>query len=198
MDYMRFKNPRSNIASHSSMTWILKNIAIVGNENTKKRNSRILQFPRSKSLKLSSWSSLQAQSLQAYQLSMIILILLLGSSLGSSVQPTDAYQMLGRVRQCKEFHIYADQTLCNGCFGRIAGKTASQCIRRIKSQKSQSFRYLKQNLKRYVKRAVLTFANNLIWILESKKFTVKRVQQFDASSHAETFKYTKDKIKGGS
>ena len=39
------------------------------------------------------------------------------------------------------------------------------------------------------------FANNLIWILENKKFTVKRVQQFDASGHAEIFKYNKDKIK---
>ncbi|MGQ0518402.1 hypothetical protein ACT453_54030, partial [Bacillus sp. D-CC] len=39
------------------------------------------------------------------------------------------------------------------------------------------------------------FANNLIWILESKKFAVKRVQQFDTSGHAEIFKYTKAKIK---
>ncbi|MDV5263224.1 hypothetical protein [Acinetobacter baumannii] len=39
------------------------------------------------------------------------------------------------------------------------------------------------------------FANNLIWILESKLFNIKRVQKFDASEHTEFFKHTKKAVK---
>ena len=112
------------------------------------------------------------------------------------MQPTDAYQMLGRVRQCKEFHIYADQNrrYVMDVLDALQGKQQASALEGSKA-KITEFSLFKTELEKVRETRRSNFANNLIWILENKKFTVKRVQQFDASSHAETFKYTKDKIK---
>lgn len=76
----------------------------------------------------------------------------------------------------------------------LQGKQQASALEGSKARITE-FSLFKTELEKIRETRRSNFANNLIWILENKKFTVKRMQQFDASSHAETFKYTKDKIK---
>ena len=173
----------------------VKNIAIVGNENIKKETAEFLLNPEAESLKyqvvISTSAIASGVSIEHNHFSLVA-----GFFTGSSVQPTDAYQMLGRVRQCKEFHIYADQSrrYVMDVLDALQGKQQASVLEGSKA-KITEFSLFKTELEKVRETRRSNFANNLIWILENKKFTVKRVQQFDASGHAEFFKYTKDKIK---
>lgn len=173
----------------------IKNIAIVGNENIKKETAAFLKNPEIESLNyqvvISTSAIASGVSIEHDHFGLVA-----GFFTGSSVQPTDAYQMLGRVRQCKEFHIYADQSrrYVMDVLDALQGKQQASVLEGSKA-KITEFSLFKTELEKVRETRRSNFANNLIWILESKKFTVKRVQQFDASSHAEFFKCTKDKIK---
>ena len=173
----------------------VKNIAIVGNENTKKETSEFLLNPEAESLKyqvvISTSAIASGVSIEHDHFDFVA-----GFFTGSSVQPTDAYQMLGRVRQCKEFHLFADQNrrYVMDVLDALQGKQQASALEGSKARITE-FSLFKTELEKVRETRRSNFANNLIWILESKKFTVKRVQQFDASAHAEIFKYNKDKIK---
>lgn len=173
----------------------VKNIAIVGNENTKKETSEFLLNPEAESLKyqvvISTSAIASGVSIEHDHFDFVA-----GFFTGSSVQPTDAYQMLGRVRQCKEFHLFADQSrrYVMDVLDALQGKQQASALEGSKARITE-FSLFKTELEKVRETRRSNFANNLIWILESKKFTVKRVQQFDASAHAEIFKYNKDKIK---
>ena len=173
----------------------IKNIAIVGNENIKKETAAFLKNPEIESLNyqvvISTSAIASGVSIEHDHFGLVA-----GFFTGSSVQPTDAYQMLGRVRQCKEFHIYADQSrrYVMDVLDALQGKQQASVLEGSKA-KITEFSLFKTELEKVRETRRSNFANNLIWILENKKFTVKRVQQFDASGHAEFFKCTKDKIK---
>ena len=173
----------------------IKNIAIVGNENIKKETAAFLKNPEIESLNyqvvISTSAIASGVSIEHDHFDFVA-----GFFTGSSVQPTDAYQMLGRVRQCKEFHIYADQSrrYVMDVLDALQGKQQASVLEGSKA-KITEFSLFKTELEKVRETRRSNFANNLIWILENKKFTVKRVQQFDASGHAEFFKCTKDKIK---
>ncbi|MDC5138015.1 hypothetical protein NRA43_18635, partial [Acinetobacter baumannii] len=109
---------------------------------------------------------------------------------------TDAYQMLGRVRQCKEFHIYADQSrrYVMDVLDALQGKQQASALEGSKA-KITEISLFKTELEKVRETRRTNFANNVIWILESKKCAVKRVQQFESSGHAKIYKYTKAKIK---
>ncbi len=173
----------------------VKNIAIVGNENVKKETAEFLKNPEAESLNyqvvISTSAIASGVSIEHDHFDFVA-----GFFTGSSVQPTDAYQMLGRVRQCKEFHIYADQSrrYVMDVLDALQGKQQASALEGSKA-KITEFSLFKTELEKVRETRRSNFANNLIWILESKKFAVKRVQQFDTSGHAEIFKYTKAKIK---
>lgn len=173
----------------------VKNIAIVGNENIKKETAAFLKNPEIESLNyqvvISTSAIASGVSIEHDHFDFVA-----GFFTGSSVQPTDAYQMLGRVRQCKEFHIYADQSrrYVMDVLDALQGKQQASVLEGSKA-KITEFSLFKTELEKVRETRRSNFANNLIWILENKKFAVKRVQQFDASGHAEFFKCTKDKIK---
>ncbi|MDW5308333.1 hypothetical protein R7J43_19455, partial [Acinetobacter baumannii] len=76
----------------------------------------------------------------------------------------------------------------------LQGKQQASVLEGSKA-KITEFSLFKTELEKVRETRRSNFANNLIWILENKKFAVKRVQQFDAQGHAEIFKYNKDKIK---
>ncbi len=173
----------------------VQNIAIVGNENVKKETAEFLKNPEAESLNyqvvISTSAIASGVSIEHDHFDLVA-----GFFTGSSVQPTDAYQMLGRVRQCKEFHVFADQNrrYVMDVLDALQGKQQASALEGSKA-KITEFSLFKTELEKVRETRRSNFANNLIWILESKKFTVKRVQQFDASHHAEFFKHTKAKIK---
>ena len=104
---------------------------------------------------------------------------------GKSVSPTDAYQMLGRVRQCKDYMIciptkpYSD----HGEIGVING------IDEIYRQENRQlvvndFANLYQSIITERENALLAFSESLLWILESKKITIARFTGM--ANHAES------------
>ncbi|MEG1234291.1 MAG: plasmid replication protein, CyRepA1 family [Acinetobacter sp.] len=104
---------------------------------------------------------------------------------GKSVSPTDAYQMLGRVRQCKDYMIciptksYSD----HGENGVING------IDEIYQQENRQlvvndFANLYQSIITERENALLAFSESLLWILESKKITIARFTGM--ANHAES------------
>ena len=94
---------------------------------------------------------------------------------GKSVSPTDAYQMLGRVRQCKDYMIClpAKPYSYHGEIGVING------IDEIYQQENRQlavndFANLYKSIKTERENALLAFSESLLWILKSKKFTLER------------------------
>lgn len=103
---------------------------------------------------------------------------------GKTVSPTDAYQMLGRVRQCKDYMIClpAKPYSYHGEIGVING------IDEIYQQDNRQlavndFANLYQSIKTERENANLAFSESLLWILESKKFTLERF--IAKTSHAD-------------
>lgn len=94
---------------------------------------------------------------------------------GQSISPTDAYQMLGRVRKCRDFMICIPTKPYSyyGEMGVISG------ISEIYQHEGRHFAVddyarLFQSIKTEKTNAQLAFAESLLWILESKKFKLER------------------------
>jgi putative DNA primase/helicase len=94
---------------------------------------------------------------------------------GHSVTPTDAYQMLGRVRQCKEFY------LCISDRGHVDIGEQSHILGTEKVFESENktfraskFELLHADIRHKEEQAKLAFSASLLWILKQKKFTLKR------------------------
>lgn len=104
---------------------------------------------------------------------------------GKSVAPTDAYQMLGRVRQCLEYMIcipakpysyHGEKDVINGI-----AEIYQQDNRQLKVN---DFANLYQSIITEHENALLAFSESLLWILESKKITIERFTGM--ANHAES------------
>lgn len=104
---------------------------------------------------------------------------------GKSVAPTDAYQMLGRVRQCLEYMIClpAKAYSYHGEIGVINGIDAiyQQGNRQLSVN---DFANLYQSILTEHENALLAFSESLLWILESKKIKIERFTGL--ANHAES------------
>ena len=182
----------------------VKSIAIVGNENIKKETAEFLSDPETESLKyqvvISTSAIASGVSIQHEQFihdnGKGYFDCVVGFFTGSSIQPTDAYQMIGRVRYATDFHIFADQSkrYTMNVLDILQGKQQASILEGKKA-KITEFSLFKTELENIRETRRSNFANNLIWILESKLFNIKRVQKFDASEHTEFFKHTKKAVK---
>lgn len=104
---------------------------------------------------------------------------------GKSVAPTDAYQMLGRVRQCLDYMIRlpAKPHSYHGEIGVINGmdEIYQQDNRQLPVN---DFANLYQSIITEHENALLAFSESLLWILESKKFTLEQFTSM--SNHSES------------
>ncbi|MEK5743230.1 plasmid replication protein, CyRepA1 family [Acinetobacter variabilis] len=182
----------------------VKSIAIVGNENIKKETAEFLSAPETESLKyqvvISTSAIASGVSIQHKQFIQDngkgYFDCVVGFFTGSSIQPTDAYQMIGRVRYATDFHIFADQRkrYTMDVLDILQGKQQASILEGKKANITE-FALFKTELEQVREIRRSNFANNLIWILDSKLFNIKRVQKFDASEQAEFFKHTKKAVK---
>ncbi len=178
----------------------VKTIAIVGNEHEKKENRDFLKNPDAESLKyqvvISTSAIASGVSIEHKDQLKKHFDLVVGFFCGSSVQPTDAYQMLGRVRYAKDLHVFADQNRRHvmDVLDMLQGKQQASTLEGTKAKVTE-FSLFKTELMQVRESRRSNFANNLIWILENKRFTVQRVQQFAALHEQEVFKATKEQLK---
>lgn len=104
---------------------------------------------------------------------------------GKSVSPTDAYQMLGRVRQCKDYMICipTKHYSYHGEIGVING--IDEIYRQDNRQLVvNDFANLYQSILTEHENALAAFSESLLWILESKKITIARFTGM--ATHAES------------
>ena len=104
---------------------------------------------------------------------------------GESVSPTDAYQMLGRVRQCLDYMIY----LPAKSYSYHGEKSVINGIDEIYQQDNRQlvvndFANLYQSILTEHENALAAFSESLLWILESKKIKIKRFTGM--ANHAES------------
>ena len=94
---------------------------------------------------------------------------------GYSITPTDAYQMESRVRSAKEFYLCLPTTAHkdNGEQSTIAG-TEKIYESENRHYIANDFETLHANIRHKEEQAKLAFSASLLWILEQKKFTLKR------------------------
>lgn len=101
---------------------------------------------------------------------------------GTSVQPTDAYQQLGRVRCAKDFHITLDQKHQDvmNADQQINGQSKAAMVEG-EQIKPSDFAMFRAKLNESRDRYKSNFANNLLHILNDKKFSIEHVPFTDAS-----------------
>ncbi|WP_228202155.1 hypothetical protein [Acinetobacter baumannii] len=92
------------------------------------------------------------------------------------------------MRYATDFHIFADQSkrYTMNVLDILQGKQQASILEGKKA-KITEFSLFKTELENIRETRRSNFANNLIWILESKLFNIKRVQKFDASEHTGIF-----------
>lgn len=104
---------------------------------------------------------------------------------GESVSPTDAYQMLGRVRQCLDYMIH----LPAKSYSYHGEKSVINGIDEIYQQDNRQlvvndFANLYQSILTEHENALAAFSESLLWILESKKIKIERFTGL--ANHAES------------
>lgn len=108
---------------------------------------------------------------------------------GYSVLPTDAYQMIGRVRYAKDFHLYISQR----------NETVISADRQIEAQqqaaalegtqgKVTAFTEFRAHLNQSRAQINSEFANNLVFILNHKRFDIQRAEITGAVEEEEMLK----------
>lgn len=115
---------------------------------------------------------------------------------GYSVQPADAYQMIGRVRQCKNFHLYVNQhnTAVINAERVIEAQKQAATLEGTQGKVSEFTKY-RAKLNESRNRIKSSFANNLIYILNAKKFNIKRMDEQSAINEEEQLKEISDELK---
>jgi putative DNA primase/helicase len=100
-----------------------------------------------------------------------------GFASGQSVQPTDFYQMIGRVRQCLEFHLSINQKNMDAqdVSDMIEGRQEATHLMQNKWQEKTDLSVFLAELEYEMIRRKANFANNLLYILNAKCFTVSLV-----------------------
>lgn len=114
---------------------------------------------------------------------------------GRTVQPMDAYQMLGRVRYAKELHIFATQNKGTVLDAEtvINGKLQASLLEGVQAEATEFTKYREQ-LEQIRSERTTNFANSLVWLLNAKKIHLKRMLPCEASYDAELFKATKAQV----
>ncbi|MGL5405027.1 MAG: plasmid replication protein, CyRepA1 family, partial [Acinetobacter sp.] len=97
-----------------------------------------------------------------------------GFASGQSVQPTDFYQMIGRVRYIKEFHLFINQKNMDAqdVSDMIEGRQKATHLMENKWQEKTDLSVFLAELEYEMIRRKANFANNLLYILNAKCFTV--------------------------
>ena len=96
---------------------------------------------------------------------------------GRSVSSADAYQMLGRVRYAKEFHLFIDQKYQSFIDADLAIKAKEQLsLIEGGTQKATALSLLIEEIEANSKEDLGNFANNLFYILEFYQFTFTRAK----------------------
>lgn len=94
---------------------------------------------------------------------------------GNTIKPTDAYQMIGRVRQCKEFRLALNQKqkIEIKAHRILHGKQQASVLEDGVAANITAFSRMRANLIEAQYKALSNFANGFIYILEQKCFTIK-------------------------
>lgn len=115
---------------------------------------------------------------------------------GYSVLPTDAYQMLGRVRYAKDFHLYISQRneAVISAEAQIKGQQQAAVLEGTQGQVTNFTKYRAELLQR---RAEINskFANNLVFILNEKCFEINRAEITGAADEEELLKTANAELK---
>lgn len=101
-----------------------------------------------------------------------------GFFFGGTIKPTDAYQMIGRVRRCKEFHLFLNQKQKTEIKASrlLLGKQQASILEDGKEAKVTQFSKLRSKMIENRYKAISNFANGLIWVLNSKCFDICRYE----------------------
>lgn len=94
---------------------------------------------------------------------------------GYSVTPTDAYQMLGRVRKAKDFYLcLSDRGYVN--IGEQSHILGTEKIFEVENKtfKASNFEKLHADIRHKEEQSKFDFSASLLWILKQKRFTLKR------------------------
>jgi len=97
---------------------------------------------------------------------------------GGTIKPTDAYQMIGRVRRCKEFHLFLNQKQKTEIKASrlLMGRQQASVLEDGKEAEITEFSKLRTNMIESRYKAISNFANGLLWILNSKQFEICRYE----------------------
>lgn len=100
-----------------------------------------------------------------------------GFACGQTVQPTDFYQMIGRVRQCLEFHLSINQKNMDAqdVSNMIEGRQKATHLMENKWQEKTDLSLFLAQVEHDMIRHKANFANNLLYILNAKCFAVSFV-----------------------
>jgi putative DNA primase/helicase len=95
---------------------------------------------------------------------------------GSTIKPTDAYQMIGRVRRCKEFRLFVSQKYLVSVRAErdLQGRQQASVLEDGKAAEITEFSKMRVSLVEARSKAISDFANSLIYVLEQKCFEIKR------------------------
>lgn len=101
-----------------------------------------------------------------------------GFFFGGTIKPTDAYQMIGRVRRCKEFHLFLNQKQKTEIKAArlLLGKQQASVLEDGKKAEITEFSKLRSSMIENRYRAISNFANGLVWVLNSKCFEICRYE----------------------
>lgn len=101
-----------------------------------------------------------------------------GFFFGGTIKPTDAYQMIGRVRRCKEFHLFLNQKQKTEIKASrlLLGKQQASVLEDGKEAEITEFSKLRSRMVENRYKAISNFANGLIWVLNSKCFDICRYE----------------------
>lgn len=155
----------------------IKSIAIVGSQHKVKGTKEFLQAIESESKKyqivIASPAIMSGISVEHHNEPYFDYVA--GVFKGKSVSSLDAIQMIGRVRYAKEFHIFAEHKYHGGMSHAdvIAGKIEASEIENSKGEVTAFTRHIEKLIS--VKDCdTSNFANNLYYLLEHYKFSIKR------------------------
>lgn len=97
---------------------------------------------------------------------------------GGTIKPTDAYQMIGRVRRCKEFHLFLNQKQKTEIKASrlLMGRQQASVLEDGKEAEITEFSKLRTSMIESRYKAISNFANGLLWILNSKRFEICRYE----------------------
>lgn len=95
---------------------------------------------------------------------------------GSTIKPTDAYQMIGRVRPCKEFRLFLSQKhrVEVKAHRMLQGQQQASVLEDGRAAEVTEFSKMRVDLIETRFNAISNFANGLIYVLEQKCFEIKR------------------------